>query len=371
MTTRSDVAVIGAGIVGLAVAEALLARGVDVALLDAGEPGQGQSAGEGRVFRRLHRVRPLIGLVDEARPGWLAWGERAGEPLLEEGGWLRRGGDRDEDIAALAPAATELAPHTALERLPLIAAPPGPLLLDPLGGTLRAAQAVRALARWTAPVLRRTEVRAIAARPDRDEVVLATGEGEHRCRRCLVCAGTGTDGLAAGLGLEVRQARRAHLRLTFALREAGPEPLPAWSDRSGDFGELVYGLPVGPGRYALGIAELDAYPAVEGSAARFPDDARLDGARARIVAYARAAFCGLDPEPVGEVARLTTTLPDGDDDAFALWWRGPVALFAGGNLFKFAPVLGPRLADALLAGEGSPWPTAARPAPAPPLTAPR
>jgi hypothetical protein len=53
--------------------------------------------------------------------------------------------------------------------------------------------------------------------------------------------------------------------------------------------------------------------------------------------------------------RLTTTLDGREDDAFALWRDGPVAAFAGGNLFKFAPVLGTRLAGALLDG-GEVWP---------------
>ncbi len=46
--------------------------------------------------------------------------------------------------------------------------------------------------------------------------------------------------------------------------------------------------------------------------------------------------------------RYTTTLDGRDDDAFALWRDGPVAAFAGGNLFKFAPVLGARLAAAIV-----------------------
>ena len=82
----------------------------------------------------------------------------------------------------------------------------------------------------------------------------------------------------------------------------------------------------------------------------------MSEARRRIIAYARAAFPGLDPEPVGEILRLTTSLPGRVDDAFDLWRDGPVAAVAGGNLSKFAPVLGTRLAAALLDERSGVWP---------------
>jgi hypothetical protein len=107
--------------------------------------------------------------------------------------------------------------------------------------------------------------------------------------------------------------------------------------------------------YGLGIAESDAYPRGAPDTEAVAPGIDLSGARRRILAYVRSAFPGLDPEPVGEVLRLTTSLEGGEEDRFALWRDGPVAAFAGGNLFKFAPVLGARLAGALLEG-GEVWP---------------
>jgi sarcosine oxidase len=350
--TASEVAVVGAGIVGLSAAHALRERGVDVACLEASEPGQGQSAGSSRIFRHLLATPELAALAAESRPAWDAWSERAGEPLLRTDGWLRLGGDRAADLALLRGAgvpATELEPDEALARMPLIARPPQPLLLDPLGGHTRVEPTIAALVRWIGPALRRARVEAVT--PDGDGVALRTSEGVHTCDRCLICAGPGTDRLASGLG--VTQHRRVHLRLTFRRRTAGDAPLPAWSDRSGAYGELTYGLPAEPGTYALGIASLEAYPEAPAGSDAVPPGADLSGARDRIIAYARAAFPGLDPEPVGEVVRLTTRLSDRHDDAFALWRDGPIAAFAGGNLFKFAPVLGERLAGAVLAEAGT------------------
>jgi sarcosine oxidase len=349
--TTSEVAVVGAGIVGLAVTQALRDGGIDVACFESGEPGQAQSAGSSRVFRHLVATPELADLAAEARLAWDAWSERAGERLLCADGWLRLGGDRAADLALLRGAgvpATELQPDDALARMPLIDRPHEPLLLDPLAGHTRVEATVAALVRWIGPALHRARVDAVTADRGGETVTLRTSDGTHACARCLICAGAGTDRLAATTGLAVAQHRRAHLRLTFRRRSAAGAPLPAWSDRSGVYGELVYGLPAQPGTYALGIATLDAYPeAAAGSEAVAPGT-DVSAARSRIVAYARAAFPGLDPDPVGEVLRLTTTLPGRDDDAFALWRSGPVAAFAGGNLFKFAPVLGARLAAAVL-----------------------
>ena len=45
MIRHTDIAILGAGVVGLAIAEALTAAGRDVTLIDPSEPGMGASYG--------------------------------------------------------------------------------------------------------------------------------------------------------------------------------------------------------------------------------------------------------------------------------------------------------------------------------------
>jgi sarcosine oxidase len=355
VTRRVDVAVVGAGIVGLAAADALLRRGARVACLDPGWPGHGQSAGAARGFRHLHAEPALMRLAVESCAGWRAWEARGGTELLERGGALRLGGDPEAASAALAQAGVPsrvLTRPQARVRLPWLADGAEPLLFDPDAGALRARPAFATLRAWVGEALVSARVDALV--PAGDGVLLATSTGSIACRTCLVCAGAGTERLIAPLGLDLERERRAHLRLTFPARAPAAAPVPVWADRSERFGATAYGAPEGPDRYAVGLGVHDAYPTIDDPAASaVPGGIDLRDARRRLLAYVAAAFPGLEPHPVDAVLRLTTTLPEGDD-AFVLRERDGVLALAGHNLFKHAPRLGELLADAALDGTRHP-----------------
>jgi hypothetical protein len=69
--------------------------------------------------------------------------------------------------------------------------------------------------------------------------------------------------------------------------------------------------------------------------------------------YIERLFPGIDATPAGLV-RCESTVLAGHTEALGLYEAGPVAGFAGGNLFKHAPALGPLLADAVLEGRADP-----------------
>ncbi len=344
---------IGSGVIGLAVAASLGEFGLDVVCLERGQPGDGQSAGRTRQFRHLHADPALIELAVAARAGWRRWEERFECTLLGSEGVLRAGATQAE-LEALRTAGVPAVVPTAAEAAELfpIAAPPEDMLLwDPLGGAIRAEDTIAALIREIGgAALRAVEVDGLAIASGGHSVeVLGKGAVVHRSSWCVVCAGPGTDRLVRPLGLPVHQRREAHTRLTFRARTPPASPLPCFSDRRSSALEHVYALSDLDDRYAIGLALPGIYPPAEDLAADVPASIELAPARERVIAYVRRELPGLDPTPIGDVTRLTTTLPGQPDDGFGIWREGPVLAVAGANLFKFAPVIGERLASAVAA----------------------
>jgi sarcosine oxidase len=130
------VAVVGAGVVGLAVTHALALAGHDVHCFEAAEPMAARSTGGTRIFRLAHAVPALVQLADDARAGWARWSDAAGEPLVGAQGTVVSG-----DIEGFQAAMTAVgAMHRVDDRIPglptTVAA--GPFLLDPAGGVIQA-----------------------------------------------------------------------------------------------------------------------------------------------------------------------------------------------------------------------------------------
>jgi sarcosine oxidase len=306
----ADVGVVGAGIVGLACADALVVRGASVVVYERAFPGAGQSGGESRIFRHAHEDPALVEHAVAARAGWRTWEARLGIELLCADGVVMfgRGGSGIEGVRTSDDVASAL---------PIARERPG--VVDEDGGVLRTASAIAALA---APLrVVRDEVLGVERSASR-AVVRCTG-GRFAHDAVVVCAGRGTRDLAARAGVEIPVRESLHVRLAFRVRGEPPARLACLLDaESGAYGDP---LP-GNDRYAVGIAD-------------DPDE---------VVDYVARELPGLEPEPVEERHCWVTELPEGHD-AFRIWHEGSLVFVAGNNLFKHAPQLGARVALSLRA----------------------
>ena len=357
--SRTEVVVVGAGIIGLSTACALRRRGVDSRLFEVGAPGSGQSAGRTRVFRHGHDDERLVRLVVRARREWERLEDELGASLLGRQGVLICGPHIDERAAAFEAAGV---PARFVDRdeqvaaLPVVEPPEDRALLDELGGFIDVRATIDGLAATLAGQLVAAGVFSVT--PDGDGVALHTSEGLWSAERAIVCPGAGLDALAGDLGLDIPLAIDLHTRAAFTVRDPGA-PLACLQDRSNAHGETVYAAPMPDGlHYAIGLGA-DGEPPV-------------DEALARLTAYVERGMPGLDPQPASVRLCETSILPWGAD-AFAVWKAGSISVVAGANLFKFGPLLGELLADdsdELSPGHALGASESARPSPTRPPAAP-
>jgi sarcosine oxidase len=327
VSERWDAIVVGAGISGLAAAYELRRRDRRVLVLEAEAVGAAQSAGLARIFRVAHRDPRLCALALEARAGWRRWErELAAGTLLGDEGLVVAGEEHGEAMRAAAVEPVPLGRREIAERLAVARPRWESGIWDGRAGSLRIRRALAALARRV--TVRRATVRAVEAdgRVWLDDGEVLAGDV------VLVCAGIATGDLAAPLGLDARMRVFHHVRLTYRARVRTGACLIAPEG---------YGLPLGStGRWALGLHG-DEPLALDAATA---EDA-AEAARREHADWVPDAFPGLEPEPVDEI-RCVSLEADWLDagDGFVARRDGRVVAFTGGNLMKFGPVIGERLA---------------------------
>lgn len=351
MTTR--VAVIGAGVVGLAAAWALERRGFACLVFERGAPGGGQSAGESRIFRHAHDDPRQFELAVRARRDWAEWEAEFGVRLISSDGAMVIG---SEAIARLEKYADEpslrvreLDPQQVREALPILADFEGRALIDESAGAILTRLTIANLIDSVGLNLVPERVDSVTARPE-GGVEVVSSFGPRVFDAVVVAAGTGTAELAATAGITIPSSPQAHMRLTLPLESGLREPrLACIQDSSKAFGEAsAYGSPVRGNRsYAVGLSlstELD-----------FEDDGEdpLIALTEQTRSYVERAFPGLDGNGAVSFQRWVTELPWAAD-GLAIWQQGDAYFIAGHNLFKLAPALGKTLADSVVAGEVEP-----------------
>lgn len=352
MSNGPQVAVVGAGIVGLCTAYALVERGVGVRVYEQGVPGNGQSGGESRIFRHAHDDPRLVELARQSRATYREWAERLGVELVSGDGAVALGPKveghlpllRDAGVAARRIDAGELA-----QRIPLLAGYDGAAMLDEAGGSIRTTATVGALRGALGDALVADEV--VAVRPVGGEVEVRSGGRTDRYGAVVVCAGRGTARLAKSVGLSLPVRQAAHVRLTFAVRGEPPRTLSTLQDSSGFFGETGVYAAATPGNRGYGLGLSETTQARDDGSLLAAEE--LAGLAERASGYVRRALPGLDPDPVDVRHCFTTELP-WSADGLAVWEHGGILFPVGHNLFKQAPGLGRKLAAAAAGEELAP-----------------
>ena len=346
-----DLIVVGGGIVGLATAVAAQDRGLDVRCFEAARAGAGQSAGRTRIFRHRHERPELVELAVRARREWERWEARLGQRLVGDEGALVAGPDIEDHARRFEAAgveSTEVDPSAQRRALPILASVGETALLDRKGGAIRIRDALEALVGWLGERLLLAEVLSLEEADGALEV--HTSEGIWRTRRAVLCAGSGTERLARPLGVELPVRHGCLLRATFGVREGiAGERLACLLDRrdtaaSGVYASQCEGRPC----YTVGLHSSEVE--LPDGTAPIPPAESLSPAVDHTSRYVADNLPGLRPEPIELRLCRTTKLPWGDD-ASAAWQQGPVTVFAGNNVFKFAPLIGPLLVDSAVSGE--------------------
>ena len=319
----SDVAIIGAGVMGLATAHALARAGRDVVVYERFEQGhaRGSSHGRSRIVRLAYAEPEWVRLAQEAFAGWRELERETGERLLELNGLVEIVTDLAASSASTLDACgvpwERLDRDEAARRFPL-RIPPGWFgVLQPEAGIVRADRALAAFAqgidvRYGARVSSLSNV-------DADCVVVTAGAWINEL-------------------IEPPLPVRVTRETVCYFRPADARAIPAFvsfGPRSG--GIFFYALadPVHGIKAAVHHGGVEVDPNEPGL-----PDAKLVQA---ITAWVAELVPLADPQPVEVQTCLYTSTVD---ESFVLERRGRVVVGSAcsGHGFKFAPAIGARLA---------------------------
>jgi len=362
--------VVGAGLAGAAAAWAASARGLDVTVLEAYQPGHrnGSSHGSARIFRRAYDDPLYVRLTGQAGELWRSLEAAAGERLLTMTGGLDFGTVRDPAtlhavLTGCGVPAELLAAEAAAERWPQFDfTGTGPVMFHADAGVLDPDRAVAAMLRLAAnrgaDVRFATPVTRLAV-ADGGGAVAVTDSGTFTAPVVVVAVGAWIapllDGLVELPPLTVTQQQVFHFApapgpATGPAAETATDPWPVFicQDEAAD----CYGLPGGRDGEVPGAIKVGEHDPGKVTTARDRDFSVDPASRDRVLDYVRARVPGLDPAPVNEVTCLYTWTANED---FILDRRGPFVIGSpcSGHGAKFAPLTGEILAD-LAAGRPSP-----------------
>ncbi|HEY2638988.1 MAG TPA: FAD-dependent oxidoreductase [Streptosporangiaceae bacterium] len=353
MSQVRDVAIVGAGLLGLAAGRALTAQGSDVVLLDQAEIGHEGAGSKGscRIFRLGYPDPFYVAAARQAGELWRQLEAESGRAILLPAPQLSFGTGLPAVHAAMtkAGAPCELLPASEVERRFPAIWTGGPALLEPDSCVTAADQALAALADGIADI--RTGIRVASLADDGRLVTLRTSRGPVTARVAIITAGPWSGGLleTLGVGLPSRPTLEQVAYLKPATAATPATPATAASQRVPIFmchgTRTPYGLPVpGSPLYKIGIHP--SGPIADPDARDQRADEYLV---ARLTEVARTFLPGYDPVPAATERCIYDSTPDED---FVVDRVGNVVIGCGtsGHGFKFGPLFGEWLA-ALATGQ--------------------
>ena len=324
-----DVAIVGAGVMGLATAHALARAGHDVAVYEQFEPGhtRGASHGRSRIFRLAYAQTEWVQLAKEALTGWRDLEAASGERVLQLDGLVEIVDDLADSSAAALDACgvrwQRLEREAAQQRFP-VQLPSGTFaVFQPEAGIVRADVALEAFGRGI-DVRYNTRVASL------DDL-------DARC--VVVTAGAWINDLVSPpLPVRVTRETVCYFHL------AGTRPMPALVSLGARRPRDTH--PDGIVFYALADPLYGVKAAIHhGGAQADPNSTGAPDATVveQISRWAREHIALADPQPVEAQTCLYTTTAD---ERFILERRGRVVLVSAcsGHGFKFAPAIGARAA---------------------------
>jgi glycine/D-amino acid oxidase-like deaminating enzyme len=353
MAEITEVAVVGAGLMGAATARALARRGVAVTLFEAREPGHraGSSHGSARIFRWAYPDPLYVGLAGQARELWREL--EADEPLIRPTGGVNHGRARDpEGLAAVMRAAglavELLTAREAGARWPGMVFD-GPVLFHPEAGVLDPDRAIAAMVReavaggcrWypSTPVLRVT--------PSSSGVSLTVPDRSVTASVVVVAVGAWLPSLLDGV-VDLPRLTVSEQRVFHFPRRDPASVWPAFIHAEPD--RVMYGLPGGRDGGPGDAVKVGAHFHGPVTTADTRTGEVDEESRRLVSGYVRDCLPGLEPVPLNETTCLYTST---DNEDFLLDRVGPVVVCSpcSGHGAKFAPLIGELAADLCLGGD--------------------